>query len=155
LTECTADFSRLLVLAASRRASPSLENGATFYSSLEELLPYCEVLTLHVPRSGTPIMMKKNSPCCRRARFSSMPLVARWSTKRHLYDALTSGHLFGAGLDVYRNEPNVDPRFASLDNVFLSPHMASATVETRDQMVFTALDNIAAVLDGRLALNPV
>jgi lactate dehydrogenase-like 2-hydroxyacid dehydrogenase len=56
---------------------------------------------------------------------------------------------------VYWNEPNVDPRFAALDNVFLTPHMASATVETRDQMGFTALDNVAAVLDGRPALNRV
>jgi lactate dehydrogenase-like 2-hydroxyacid dehydrogenase len=72
-----------------------------------------------------------------------------------LHDALTSGHLFGAGLDVYRNEPNIDPRFASLENVFLSPHMASATVETRDQMGFTALDNVAAILEQRPVLNPV
>ncbi|MEK6298972.1 MAG: NAD(P)-dependent oxidoreductase, partial [Paraburkholderia tropica] len=72
-----------------------------------------------------------------------------------LYAALTSGQLRGAGLDVYRGEPNVDPRFATLDNVFLTPHMASATVETRDQMGFTALDNVAAVLDGASALNPV
>jgi lactate dehydrogenase-like 2-hydroxyacid dehydrogenase len=39
--------------------------------------------------------------------------------------------------------------------VFLTPHMASATIETRDQMGLTALDNVAAVLDGRAALNPV
>ncbi|CAE6881540.1 Glyoxylate/hydroxypyruvate reductase B [Paraburkholderia domus] len=72
-----------------------------------------------------------------------------------LYEALTSGHLFSAGLDVYRSEPNVDKRFAELDNVFLTPHMASATIETRGQMGFTALDNVAAILDGRPALNPV
>ena len=54
-----------------------------------------------------------------------------------------------------RNEPNVDKRFAGLDNVFLTPHMASATTETRDQMGLTALDNVAAVLDGRAALNRV
>jgi lactate dehydrogenase-like 2-hydroxyacid dehydrogenase len=58
-------------------------------------------------------------------------------------------------LDVYRNEPNVDRRFAGLDNVFLTPHMASATIETSDQMGFTALDNVAAVLDERPTLNPV
>ena len=56
---------------------------------------------------------------------------------------------------MYRNEPNVDRRFAGIDNVFLTPHMASATIETRDQMGFTALDNVAAVLDERPALNPV
>ena len=68
-----------------------------------------------------------------------------------LYDALNSGHLFSAGLAVYRNEPNVDKRFAELDNVFLTPHMASATIETRDQMGLAALDNVAALLRARSA----
>ncbi|VVE20624.1 2-hydroxyacid dehydrogenase [Pandoraea cepalis] len=216
LTECTADFAMLLVLAASRRASeyekimragwgksfgmtdmlgtrvnrktigvvgfgrigravakraqafgmnvaytdiqrasPALENGAVFYSSLEELLPHCQVVSLHVPGGGSPLMTTH--------QFNLMPKGAVFVNAARgdlvdedaLYGALTSGHLFGAGLDVYRNEPNVDARFASLDNVFLTPHMASATIETRDQMGFTALDNVAAVLGGRRGLNPV
>ena len=66
-----------------------------------------------------------------------------------LYEALTSGHLFAAGLDVFRSEPDYDVRFAALPNVFLTPHMASATVETRNRMGFRALDNVAAVLSGQ------
>jgi lactate dehydrogenase-like 2-hydroxyacid dehydrogenase len=216
LTECTADFSMLLLLAACRRASeyerimrngwgksfgmtemlgtrvngktlgivgfgrigravakraqgfgirviytdmhraaPSLENGATFYATLEEMLPHCQILTLHVPSGGVPLMTKRE--------FGLLPAGAIFVNAARgalvdedaLYDALTSGHLFSAGLDVYRNEPNVDKRFAELDNVFLTPHMASATTETRDQMGFTALDNVAAVLGGRPASNPV
>ncbi|OTP72226.1 2-hydroxyacid dehydrogenase [Caballeronia sordidicola] len=216
LTECTADFSMLLVLAACRRASeyerimrkgwgksfgmtemlgtrvnsktlgvvgfgrigravakraqafgmhviytdigraaPSLENGATFYASLDDMLPHAQVLTLHVPAGSVPLMTKNE--------FERLPAGAVFINAARgglvdedaLYEALTSGRLFGAGLDVYWNEPHIDKRFAELDNVFLSPHMASATIETRDQMGLTALDNVAAVLDGRPALNQV
>jgi lactate dehydrogenase-like 2-hydroxyacid dehydrogenase len=135
-------FGMRVIYTDIQRASPSSENGATFFPNLEEMLPHCQVLSLHVPGGGLPLMTKKE--------FGLLPKGAVF-----VNDALTSGHLFSAGLDVYRNEPNVDARFASLENVFLTPHMASATVETRDQMGFTALDNVAAILDGRLALNPV
>ncbi|MEM5367017.1 D-glycerate dehydrogenase [Paraburkholderia azotifigens] len=216
LTECTADFSMLLVLAACRRASeyerimrsgwgksfgmtemlgtrvngktlgivgfgrigravakraqafgmkvaytdiqrasPALENGAMFYPSLEDLLPHSQVLTLHVPGGGTPLMTKKEFGLLPEGAVFVNAARGALVNEDALYEALTSGHLFGAGLDVYRNEPHVDARFAGLQNVFLTPHMASATIETRDQMGFTALDNIAAVLDGRKALNPV
>ena len=70
-----------------------------------------------------------------------------------LYHALTSGQLFAAGLDVFRDEPDFDMRFAGLDNVVLSPHVGSASKETRDAMGYRALDNIAAVLDGRPAID--
>jgi lactate dehydrogenase-like 2-hydroxyacid dehydrogenase len=72
-----------------------------------------------------------------------------------LIAALRSGHLFGAGLDVFNNEPAFDLRFAALPNVFLSPHMGSATVETRDAMGFRAIDNIQAVLSGRPPIDPL
>ena len=72
-----------------------------------------------------------------------------------LLDALTSGKLFAAGLDVFRDEPDYDMRFSPLENVVLSPHVASASKETRDAMGFRALDNIAAVLAGRPAIDPL
>jgi lactate dehydrogenase-like 2-hydroxyacid dehydrogenase len=72
-----------------------------------------------------------------------------------LLEALASGKLFAAGLDVFRTEPDYDLRFAPLENVVLSPHVASASKETRDAMGFRALDNIAAVLAGRPAIDPL
>ena len=60
-----------------------------------------------------------------------------------------------AGLDVFRKEPDFDTRLAALPNVFLTPHVASATVDTRDAMGFRTLDNIAGVLSGRGAIDPV
>jgi lactate dehydrogenase-like 2-hydroxyacid dehydrogenase len=72
-----------------------------------------------------------------------------------LLDALRSGKLFAAGLDVFRSEPDFDLRFAALDNVVLSPHIGSASRETRDAMGFRALDNIAAVLASRPPIDPL
>ncbi|NVN13343.1 D-glycerate dehydrogenase, partial [Nguyenibacter vanlangensis] len=59
------------------------------------------------------------------------------------------------GLDVYRNEPRPDPRLLGLPNLFMTPHMGSATLETRTDMGMLALDNIDAVLAGRPAVTPV
>ena len=62
---------------------------------------------------------------------------------------MRSGKLAAAGLDVYNNEPDIHPGFAELDNVFLLPHVGSATKGTRDAMGFRALDNLNAFFAGR------
>jgi lactate dehydrogenase-like 2-hydroxyacid dehydrogenase len=72
-----------------------------------------------------------------------------------LYHALASGQLFAAGLDVFRSEPDYDLRLRTLPNVILSPHMGSASAETRNAMGFRALDNITAVLSGRGPIDPL
>ena len=66
-----------------------------------------------------------------------------------LLEALASGHLAAAGLDVFRSEPKFDQRFKDLPNAFLLPHVGTATIETRVAMAMRALDNIAAVLSGK------
>ena len=66
-----------------------------------------------------------------------------------LIEALRSGKLAAAGLDVYNNEPNIDPAFRTLRNTFLLPHIGSATRETRDAMGFRALDNLDAIFAQR------
>lgn len=62
--------------------------------------------------------------------------------------ALKSGKLAAAGLDVFRNEPDIDPRYRTLDNVFLLPHLGSATPGTRTAMGMRALDNLEAFFRG-------
>jgi lactate dehydrogenase-like 2-hydroxyacid dehydrogenase len=138
-----------------QRAAPQLENGATYYPSLDAMLPHSQVLTLHVPGGGVPLMNEREFGLLPKGAVFINAARGGLVNEDALYSALTSGHLFSAGLDVYHNEPNVDKRFAELENVFLTPHMASATIETRDQMGFSALDNVAAVLAGRPAVNPV
>lgn len=66
-----------------------------------------------------------------------------------LVDALTSGSIAGAALDVYENEPDVHPGLLGLDNVAMLPHLGSATVETRNAMAELAARNVVEVLAGR------
>jgi glyoxylate reductase len=72
-----------------------------------------------------------------------------------LVQALRSGAIAGAGLDVFEHEPQVDPGLLELENVVLSPHLGSATIETRTAMAVLAAQNVAAVLRGEPPLTPV
>lgn len=83
--------------------------------------------------------------------------ISRGSTvdEAALLDALESGALGGAALDVFLNEPRIDPRFLALETVVLQPHQGSGTVETRAAMGQLQRDNIAALLAGKPLLTPV
>ena len=72
-----------------------------------------------------------------------------------LCDALESGHLGGAALDVYELEPKVNPRLLSMGNVVLAPHIGSATLETRSAMSRIAATDIYRVLKGQQPLHRV
>jgi glyoxylate reductase len=65
-----------------------------------------------------------------------------------LADALASGKIFAAGLDVFEHEPQVEERLLELENVVIIPHLGSATVDTRDAMGLLAVRNVFAALDG-------
>lgn len=83
--------------------------------------------------------------------------VSRGSTvdEPALLDALETGGIKGAGLDVFWNEPNIDPRFKALGNAVLQPHHASGTVETRKAMGQLVRDNLAAHFAGQPLVTPV
>jgi lactate dehydrogenase-like 2-hydroxyacid dehydrogenase len=83
--------------------------------------------------------------------------VARGSLvdERALLAALERGDIAGAALDVFDNEPDIDPRFFALDNVMLTPHVGSATHETRAAMAQLMLDNVRAWFRSGRALTPV
>jgi hydroxypyruvate reductase len=83
--------------------------------------------------------------------------VARGSVvdEQALVTALQQGVIAGAGLDVFENEPNVPQALREMDNVVLTPHMASATKETRQAMADLALNNLKAHFAGKPLLTPV
>lgn len=72
-----------------------------------------------------------------------------------LIAALSDGGLGHAALDVFASEPDADPRLTSLPNTTLFPHHASGTVETRDAMAQSVVDNLSALFEGRPLLTPV
>lgn len=83
--------------------------------------------------------------------------ISRGSTvdESALLDALENGTIAGAGLDVFLNEPKINPRFLKLGNVILQPHQGTATIETRAAMGQLQRDNISAYLGGNALLTPV
>ncbi|MBV8592706.1 MAG: D-glycerate dehydrogenase [Caulobacteraceae bacterium] len=72
-----------------------------------------------------------------------------------LIDALSSGQLWGAGLDVFNNEPNLDPRYLAMPNVFLLPHVGSSTAEARARMAEILLDGLEAIDRGERPWNQI
>ncbi len=150
-------FGMTILYRNRNRLPPELEQGAEFVADLRELLPRCQFLSLHAPSDpSTQSLMNAET-------FALLPKGAVFvnTTRGALVDeeallaALRSGQVGAAGLDVYRNEPAFDERFLEVANVFMTPHMGSATVETRDAMGFRALDNIAAVLAGNAPIDPL
>lgn len=83
--------------------------------------------------------------------------ISRGSTidEGALLEALETGRIAGAGLDVFRNEPNIDPRFYALSNVVIQPHQGSGSVETRIEMAALQRRNVAAFLAGKALETPV
>lgn len=140
-----------------RRLPPELEQGATYVADFRDMLPRIDVLSLHAPATPETRAIVNADTLALLPRGAILVNTARGQLvdEDALIDALKSGHLYAAGLDVFLNEPAFDLRFADLPNVFLCPHMGSATVETRNAMGFRALDNLAAVCAGRAAIDPL
>jgi len=132
------------------RLPAELEAGAIYHESVEALLPHCDFLSIHCP--ATP----ETHHLINAERIALLPdgavviNTARGAVvdDNALIEALQSGKLFAAGLDVFNNEPNIDPRYKEMPNTFLLPHIGSATRETRDAMGFRALDNLDAIISG-------
>ncbi|MEX2592451.1 MAG: D-glycerate dehydrogenase [Anditalea sp.] len=75
--------------------------------------------------------------------------------EKALVQALRAGQIWGAGLDVFENEPQIEPELLEMNNVVILPHLGSATIATRTKMAMIAIDNLLAVLQGKQAPNLV
>lgn len=150
-------FDMRVVYHARRRLPADLEAGATYFEHFHDMLPHCDFLSLHAPATPATDRIIDARALALLPRGAVLVNVSRGGLvdEEALYQALASGQLFAAGLDVFRSEPDYDLRFGKLPNVILSPHVGSATTETRNAMGFRALDNIAAVLSGRGPIDPL
>ncbi len=127
------------------------------YVDLETLLKESDFVTLHVPSSpdtrhliGLPqlTMMKPTAFLINASRGVVVD-------EKALLDALRDGTIAGAALDVFENEPHLTPGLIDLPNVVLTPHIGSATGETREKMALIAAENLLAALEGRRPPNLV
>ena len=150
-------FDMKIVYHARNRLPPEREKGATYFADFHAMLPHCDFLSLHAPATPATDRIIDAKALSLLPKGAVLVNVSRGGLvdEDALYAALTNGHLFGAGLDVFRQEPDFDMRFAALDNVIMSPHVGSASRETRNAMGYRALDNIAAVLAGKGAIDPL
>jgi lactate dehydrogenase-like 2-hydroxyacid dehydrogenase len=126
------------------------------YAALDDLLREADVVTIHVPRTRDTErlldrrrlgLMRDGASLVNTARGEIVDEVA-------LVDELVAGRL-SAALDVFTHEPDVPPSLLELPNVVLTPHIGSATVETRAAMTRVVVDNVLAVERGEPPLTPV
>ncbi len=124
--------------------------GATFHDSLDAMLEAIDILTIHTPHTATTSGLID-------ARQLDLLGPDAWlvNTARGeivdpdaLVAALQERRIAGAGLDVYVDEPKVDPRLMALENVVLLPHLGSATFEAREAMGMKVIANIRSWADG-------
>jgi len=134
----------------SGRRSPTLPN-AVLHPDLDSLLPVADVLSLHAPSTPDTRLWLN------RERIQRLPVGAIVvNTARGdlvddeaLIEALRSGQVAAAGLDVFDGEPAMNPGYLALENTFLLPHLGSATRETRVAMGMRAADNLDAFFFGQ------
>jgi len=150
-------FDMQVVYHGRNRLPPDQEQGARYFADFHAMLPECDFLSLHAPATPATDKIIDARALASLPRGAVLVNVSRGGLvdEDALFHALSSGHLFAAGLDVFRSEPHYDLRFADLENVILSPHVGSASIETRNAMGFRALDNIAAVLLGKHPIDPL
>jgi lactate dehydrogenase-like 2-hydroxyacid dehydrogenase len=126
------------------------ELGADFYGDLHQLLAASDFASLHVPGGAETANLIDARALAAMKRGSYLVNTARGGIVDHdaLAEALRSGRLAGAGLDVYPNEPHVPAALLALENVVLLPHLGSANAETRIAMGMKALANVEAFARG-------
>ncbi|MDE0241524.1 MAG: D-glycerate dehydrogenase [bacterium] len=133
------------------RLAGELEAGARFHDSLESLLAVSDILSIHCPSTPDTLRIINEESLRLLPDGAIVVNTARGNVVDDdaLIAALSRGKLFSAGLDVFDGEPDIHPGYRGLDNVFLLPHLGSATMPTRDAMGFRALDNLDAFFGGR------
>jgi glyoxylate reductase len=122
-----------------------------------QLLENADVLSLHCPLTAETHHLIGEAQLDSMKRSAVLVNAARGPVvdEQALAEALAAGEIAGAGLDVYEREPRVEPALPALENVVLSPHLGSATVETRTAMAELAARNAISVLRGEGPPTPV
>jgi len=148
----------MTVLYHERKPNPEAEqNLGIKFVSLDELLKQSDFISIHVPLTEETRGMINKETLAKIKIGAYLINTARGPIvqENELVEALRSGHLAGAALDVYENEPNIHPELLGMPNVITTPHIASATAEARSQMTEVAVGAILDFLAGKKPENLV
>lgn len=124
---------------------------ATQLATVDEVLAASDFVSLHCPGGGENVHLINAARLAKMKRGAILVNSARGDVidEAALVASLQSGHLGGAGLDVFEREPAITQALVGMPNVCVLPHLGSATLETREAMGFTVLENLTAFFDGR------
>ena len=126
------------------KLSKEKEDGAIYHDSLKDLLSVSDVLSVCCPASKETVNMINKETIEYLPKGAVVTNVARGDIvdDEALIDALDRRKVYAVGLDVYKNEPNLNPGYLKHKSAFILPHLGSATKETRIAMANLAIDNI-------------
>ena len=126
------------------KLSEEKENGATYHDNLKDLLSVSDVLSVCCPASKETVDMINKDTIEYLPKGAIVTNVARGDIieDEALIDALERRKVYAVGLDVYKNEPNLNPGYLKHKSAFILPHLGSATKETRTAMANLAIDNL-------------
>ncbi|MFQ5566932.1 MAG: 2-hydroxyacid dehydrogenase [Paracoccaceae bacterium] len=158
--------------AIARRCHHALDMEVVFYdaypvadpgvparqlATVEEVLQVADFVSLHCPGGGDNVHLIDAGRLARMKPTAYLINSARGDIvdEAALVEALEAGTIAGAGLDVFEREPAVSEALTSMENVCLLPHLGSATIETREAMGMTVVENLTAFFEGREPPNRV
>ena len=125
--------------------------------NLKELMKKSDIISVHLPLSKEThhLINKENLSLMKKTAVIVNTSRGDIIEEKALIKILKQKKIFAAGFDVYENEPNINPELRTLENVFLLPHIGSATVETRAAMALLAANNIINVFNGKEPITPI
>lgn len=147
----------MTILATARSREPGTTEDGVRFVDTDTLLAQSDVLTVLTPLTPQTRHLIDAAALAKMKPSAYLVNTARGGVvdESALMRALHAGQLRGAALDVFENEPHIDPQLLDTPNLVVTPHIASAGEATRDAMGILAIDNAAAVLAGKPALTPV
>ncbi len=150
-------FKMKIVYYNRNKLANDLEKDSTYYPDLKSMLPNCDYVSLHTPATSETKNIINSESLKLFPKHSVFINTSRGSTVDDdaLIEALQNKKIYGAGLDVFNNEPNLDKRYLELENCFVLPHIGSATHETRLAMSMLAVDNIKCFFSQKPLLSEV
>ena len=126
------------------RLKTDLETGANYHDSIQSLFSVSDILSINCPATPetTNIINKKTLEFFPEGAIITNSARGDMIDDEAMVKALISGRIFALGLDVYKGEPNIHPGYLNQPNVFILPHLGSATKKTRIAMADLAINNI-------------